>query len=786
MTDGMGGVAQDYASRGLAVIPLWPKAKEPAVQNGVYAATTDTEGLGQWFHDHPGFNVGIACGAVSGGLVVIDLDCHGGDDGPNGWDALKEWERAHGPLPDTVTALTGSGGYHLYYRAPAGLKVGGSVNRELGVDVKSDGGYIVAPPSIHPNGRPYEWEYDLDERAIAEVNENVLGFIESARPGGTASSGQSQRLELPETIGAGGRNDTLYRAGCSMRSKGVDAAVLADALRGLNSSRCNPPLPADEVEKLIRSVLSLPEGHSEAFEESRRQVEIETEDEDEEPEPQPAATEASAPEKSTKKKKKWKPDPERPWRTSRGGIQHNILARALMDRCHACIIDGAPAVWTGKRWEFGGAAITRALLELEDGVTHQTRSEAYRYIMSKAPRVSSDSAFDGGYYVQFENLTWDVMNQCEVTPTPEMLVCGTLPMPFDVNVGTEEADKYVTAWAAGDGETATELYEVLGSCMCARRTVAQAPMLIGCAGGEKGKASNGKSTYLNWVSSILGGDNVISMDIATLGKQFQAHRVVGKLANLGDDIPDAFLKGEELATFKKLVTGDPVYSDVKYGDGFEFRPLATMVFSMNKMPKLADTTEGVYRRLAFVPFRAKFEPGKPGWDPDIGRKLTALSVRQSAAMAAMLVLPNLIERGAYMMAPDMYERIEQMKRESDSVSSWVDDEEISIGKIVGNPIKVVYGWYTEWCQKSGERNPYICRNFSSRLKEIDLPFDLDERARVYLTVDSPEPYRVLTESIDDGSLGKVGRVTTASGYWSFGKTTQKLIVLDVPSLTERC
>lgn len=123
-------------------------------------------------------------------------------------------------------------------------------------------------------------------------------------------------------------------------------------------------------------------------------------------------------------------------------------------------------------------------------------------------------------------------------------------------------------------------------------------MLIGKAGGASGKASNGKSTYLNWLRSILGTENTSSLDIATLGQRFQAGRVVGKLANLGDDIPDGFLRGDELSMFKKLVTGDAIYTDVKNGDGYEFRPSASMVFSMNSVPRLSDTTDGIFRRLA--------------------------------------------------------------------------------------------------------------------------------------------------------------------------------------------
>ena len=710
MTDGMGGVAQDYASRGLAVIPLWPKAKEPAVQNGVYAATTDMEGLGQWFHDHPGFNVGIACGAASGGLVVIDLDCHGGDDGPNGWDALKEWERAHGQLPDTVTALTGSGGYHLYYRAPAGLKVGGSVNRELGVDVKSDGGYIVAPPSIHPNGRPYEWEYDLDERAIAEVDENVLGFIESARPGGASvGGGQSQRLELPETIGAGGRNDTLYRAGCSMRSKGVDAAVLADALRGLNSSRCNPPLPADEVEKLIRSVLSLPEGHSEAFKESKRQQQSG-------PEPKTVAEDKSVPAPKAEEP----PDLGEDWQatdiegcmTKRGKLVPHTFARELIDRDLVCHIDtpkGILAVWAGTRYDLGGDGVGRAIYRHHDAAGINEKREVLEHVRMKAPvRRSSPPDLLG-----FENGVLDLRTGKLRPMTPDDIIPNVIPHRY---VGAREidpkVDKMVTDafWALADDDltTYTNLWETVGLAMYRSNEFGQCPVLLGTG-------SNGKSAFLKIIKEVLGPDNYSALDLNEMGKSFQLDEIAGKLANIGDDIANGFLAGDVLAYFKKVATGDDVHTDVKYEKGYSFRPYCTLIFSCNEFPRLGDSSYGMLRRLFPIAFKRTFRQGDEGYDPHFVRKMTTEPALEAVIKHAVDKLKAFVGRGGFTRSETAEQIIADIEENSDSVAQWLREEDVTREDLLGKSIPDKYQSYTDFCKAAGCM-PAKRSEFTKRIK----------------------------------------------------------------------
>lgn len=684
--------AHDYVERGLAIIPLGVGKKEPVTKSGLNDWTDNPGQIDVWWgqgehagkRGNPSYNIGMACGQVSGGIIAIDLDCH--SDEANGLHFLRDWEVEHGKLPETWTQITGSGGKQLFYRA--GQDIRNSANGEIGVDVRGNGGYVVLPPSLHPCGDCYEWSISPDDMDVADADDKVYDFIRAVSKTKKRGDGwNAEKTGIPSEI-TENRNETLFSLGRSFLSRGTGHDEVATLIRSLNATICRPPLPDVEVEKLIGSINSKEPGNAER--DARNG----------------GVTAADIAELESR---------HGPLHGSRGGLNSNVLARMVMDRNMARIIDGAPAVWTGEHWEFGSHAIGKCCLEIADNAKKADKSEVMSYIMDKAPHVSADNSFDGRHYIQFKNCTFDVMDWREVEPKPSMYITNKLPVELDFTIGPNEADAFLDSIADGDADVVAALKEVMGACMCSKRVLSQSPMLIGRAGGASGKASNGKSTYLNWLRQILGTENVSSLDIATLGQRFQAGRVVGKLANLGDDIPDGFLKGDELSMFKKLVTGDAIYTDVKNGDGYEFRPTASMVFSMNAVPRLSDTTDGIFRRLAFIPFRNRFAPGLPGYDPNMAAKLAKPEVLKRGAALGLLSLGELIERGGLTPIPDMVAEIEEVKQDNDSVTRWLFEECVTVADVDKRPTATVFNEYFDWCKGAGERNPCSLRTFSSRM-----------------------------------------------------------------------
>lgn len=415
-------------------------------------------------------------------------------------------------------------------------------------------------------------------------------------------------------------------------------------------------------------------------------------------------------------------------RGARGGLLANAVAKEVMRRDHARIIDGTPAVWTGSRWEFGNLGVSRCVLDIADDASSHVRNEVLNYIMLKAPAVSSDTEFDGKYYVQFADATLDVRENKIVNPRPDMFIIGTICARYGELRGQTVADVFLEAVSGGDMIVFRALCEVIGACICSKRCASQAPMLIGRAGGYMGKASNGKSTFINWLRAILGPANVSSLDPATMGQRFQAGQTVGKLANLGDDIPNSFISGKELATLKKMVTGDSVYTDVKGASGYTFKPTATPVFSMNDIPRIGDSSEGVMRRLSFIPFRRSFKPGDEGFDPDIARKLAQPEALTAGAMLGVAALPDLIERGRFIDIPDMKQELEEVRYENNSVEIWLREMGISDKDVDNVPTASLHTRYVEFCADH-HIEPYGLSQFTRKVLESDyFPFKLDKKS----------------------------------------------------------
>ena len=684
----LGEAALSYIEMGFAVIPLVARDKRPATEHGLNDWTDNPQDVIDWWTINPNDNIGIVCGQPSHGLLVIDIDVDEEKE-RDGYATLREWEHMNGSLPETAVSITGKGGMHYLYRMDATrASIRPSANIELGIDIRCDASYIVAPPSVHPNGNRYEWQDSPEDMPLADADGNVYALVDYIQRTGEVNDLDTKKpngkFKLPDKITEGKRDETLYKYGCHLRAIGRSNEEISDAIYGANAKRCDPPLDSRTLNKIVRSVCTKAPGMSDEYKSKEQQK---SSDDDQ-------------------------PQEIEPWRTPKGAIRHHVLARKMIEDNHACLINGAPAIWNGMKWEMGVDAIERAACRYCDDIKQQTRNEIVRYIVLNSPTLDLATDFDGKPYVQFSNVTKDAETMQDVVPTKEMFITNTLVTPYDPNADNEVAARFIESISAGDPGTIQMMYEVIAACMCSMPVASEAVMMIGRAGGSDGEASNGKSTFIKATKAILGAHNVSSLDLMMLTKPFHRGSIVGKLANMGDDIPNSFLTGDALSTFKQMVTGDDVFADVKGTKGFSFTPTATLIFSMNEIPRLGDTTEGVFRRLAFLPFRRTFKPGTDDFDPAIMSKLVKLDTRMAFARKALEFLPDLAMRGRFIKLDDMAREVQQIKMDNDVVLRWIEDVGITPESITERTTESVFKQFEFWVSNAGESNGWNSNGIS--------------------------------------------------------------------------
>lgn len=236
--DGPAEWASRYVTSGLAVLPLHSVrdgrctcrtdcgrniGKHPLTRNGKDDATTDLGQVAQWWDRWPWANIGIRPPA---GMVVLDVDPRNG-----GATALLALCQQRAPLPPTLTARTGGGGLHIWLAYAGAERALGKLCR--GVDVKTQSGYVVAPPSLHASGRRYEWLVGLPTASAPRWVRRLLTPPPTPvrRYVGLASDARDAGL-IRAVAGAaeGERNRLLYWAAHRAQERGGDPGLLADLL----------------------------------------------------------------------------------------------------------------------------------------------------------------------------------------------------------------------------------------------------------------------------------------------------------------------------------------------------------------------------------------------------------------------------------------------------------------------------------------------------------------------------------------------------------------------------
>jgi putative DNA primase/helicase len=725
--EGLLAAALDYARRGIPVFPLQPRKKKPLPRShGFKDASQDETTIRRWWGAEPESNIGIPTGEASGWLV-LDVD------GPEGQESLGRLQEKYGPLPETLTQRTGGGGYQYVFRYPDGEKISNSASKIAPkIDVRGEGGYVAAPPSIHPSGRAYEWLND-DEPAEAQIWLIELARAEIQKSEGGPKEKRDLGLVL-NGVPKGQRDDLINRYVWSRLTKGNTAdevkTLVAEA-----AQNCDPPFSIQEaLKKVDRAVTKF---HARENEDVNK--------------------------------------------TDMGNAHR--LARQYGDQIRHCAQFGW-MVYDGTRWvpdelstvqAFAKKTVKRIYEDACRIVDDDARKELIRHAMKSesASRIQAMILLlpsEPGISVQHTLFDRDTMLLNMLNGTVDLRTGDLLPHAAD-NYITKIAPveykpdakcprwkRFVSEIMNGDEDLVSYLHRLSGYCLTGA-TEEQAWFFF------FGKGSNGKSTFLDTLMHVFGEygavtppetfleqpGGTIRNDLARLrGIRFVAANEPSSNRKFDAEVIKAFT-GEEQISCRFL-----------HRELFQYSPEGKLIFAANHRPAVRDITDAFWRRIHLVPFTRQFT----GKDKD--SKLRR-ALRNEAPGILRWAIDGCLEWQRTGLNPPalVVNAVQDYREDTDLLAEFLDTY-CDLADGLSITVTDLSDLYTSYCEEKKIRKPMSKQRFNE---------DLRGRPGIFQNRVGPERTRVW-----EGIGLKNTDVGSNVHYGSFGKGPRSCERCDIPPL----
>ncbi|MGB9798533.1 MAG: phage/plasmid primase, P4 family [Thermanaerothrix sp.] len=545
------------------------------VPRGFKDATIDLDQIAAWWMMQPEANVGIATGRESG-LVVLDVDPR-----HDGGATLLDLEAKFGRLPATLEALSGGGGRHLYFKYPAGVQYLKSSVGALGpgLDIRADGGFVVAPPSIHISGNAYLWEASSDPEndEPADLPGWLLNLLTAGQSTPNGHKPQGQQAQGGKVL-QGQRNTWLTSEAGRMRRAGMDEPAILAALRVLNQAQCQPPLDDAEVTRIAQSVCryhpgyALSDAGSAEFFGDRHEKQI----------------------CYRHDTRRWYVFRSPVWVTDDDGAVERLALEAIRER-QAQAFGIQDADLRKKTMTF--------LLNSENGYRLRSMLEIAK---SRPNLAKSGREFDQKpLLLAVKNGVIDLETGDFREGQPEDYLTQCAGTHYDPQAKAPRWEQFLRELFLDDQETITFIQRAVGYTLTG---LTREQVFFFCHGA---RGLNGKSTLLDTLRAAL-GDYAKSTSFSTFttdpnkgGHQESLMALEGARLVVAVETSTVGTLNEAVL---KLVTGqDPVTGSRKHEHERTYMPQFKLWLAANDLPKVRDVSPAFWRRVVLIPFLARFE-----------------------------------------------------------------------------------------------------------------------------------------------------------------------------------
>src|ERR1039458_5020345 len=647
--------ARAYAESGVPVFPLSPGTKIPLKGgHGHQDATTDLAKIDKEGTENPNANIGIRTGDQSG-LVVLDVDVK---NGAPGLQTLAVLEAKHGELKTKVW-FTPSGGRHYYFNHPTGCPPCSIQSAVIGLDLRGNGGYAVAPPSAL-DGNAYQWENDT--APISAMPEWLPGvFAKQAVPSGHPKS--PLHANPLDGVTQGDRNRAVFAYACRLRAKGMSREE-ADNLVCEKAANCTPPLPKAEALKCLQSAAKVPEtfplndaGNADRFSALHSDGWI-------------CVTET----------KQWFRKESDIYDSATPSEQH-AAARDVINLLEASA-QNAP-----------NEQARTTLHKFATQTGNRPRLEALIEFAGKQPLIARPiSCVDSDLWVAGTPKGVIDLRIGKITPFSG-IVTKKLGAVYDTTAVCPQFEKFLHEIFDGDTELIGFVQRIAGYLLTGSTQEQVAIWFFGPGG-------NGKSVLLNIFQFVL-GDYAVTLPAYALQQKYALDRFTlgtlpGRRMIRFSEVGPGYKIDEAL--LKDLTGGDPITAELKFQNPFQFQMTGKLVSATNHLPKVAGTDHGFWRRQIVVPMNHIFSPEKQdkGLEERIRQKelsgvlnwmLTGLSEWQKVGLAPPKKILGLVAQ--YRSEEDPFEA---WFAECCALSTWGETSAAAL-----------YESYTAWTVAMGEK-----------------------------------------------------------------------------------
>lgn len=359
-------------------------------------------------------------------------------------------------------------------------------------------------------------------------------------------------------------------------------------------------------------------------------------------------------------------------------------------------------VYEDNHYSSDSSKIERLMLKHIPSLNRNQRNETLDYLRLVAPVVPDISY----YYIICKNCIVDIRDKKQYDYSKDFFIPTLLNVSYDPKIKKcEVVDNFMKRVCVGDKELEDLIYEMIGYCLIPTSKFQKSFILYG-------DGSNGKSTLLDMVISILGDVNVSSLSIKEINHNFKIAEITDKLANIGDDISDEYITDSSI--FKKLVTGEEITVERKHEQPYKIRNSATLIFATNNLPNMQDKSNGMVRRLCIVPFNAIISKDDPDYDPFIIDKLTSDEAKSYVLNKALEGLQRVFVNQGFTQPKQVEDLMEDYYKEINNVVQYLETKPID--KILGLTSKDLYNDYVFWCANNNQ-GAYKLRRFNTEVRK---------------------------------------------------------------------